>query len=142
MPGEAMPGEAMPGEAVSGAAVSGAKAAHPSLALDEIVHQRVRLGILAILSEAPECTFTTVRDDLQLTDGNLSRHLRVLEDAGLVQIRKGYEGRRPCTWLALTRSGRKALRDEIAALEQLVSRLRRTAAGSPVLRPGERHAGP
>ena len=98
--------------------------AHPSLALDETVHQRVRLGILAMLSEASECTFTTVREELELTDGNLSRHLRVLEDAGLVEIRKGYDGRRPCTWLALTRSGRKALRAELAALQRLADRLR------------------
>ena len=98
--------------------------AHPSLELDETVHQRARLGILAILSEASECTFTMVRDELRLTDGNLSRHLRVLEEAGLVEIRKAYEGRRPCTWLSLTRQGRKALRDELAALERLVRRLR------------------
>lgn len=90
------------------------------------VHQRVRLGILAILSEATECTFPMVRDELELTDGNLSRHLRVLEEAGFIEIRKGYEGRRPCTWLALTRKGGRALRDELAALEQLVNRLRQT----------------
>jgi len=102
-----------------------AEEVHPSLALDETVHQRVRLGILAVLSEATECTFTTVREELELTDGNLSRHLRVLEEAGLVEIRKGYDGRRPCTWLALTRAGRKALRAELAALERLVHRLRR-----------------
>jgi len=97
---------------------------HPSLALDETVHQRVRLGILAVLSEASECTFAVLRDELDLTDGNLSRHLRVLEEAGLLEIRKGYEGRRPCTWLRLTAKGRAALRDEVAALERLVARLR------------------
>ncbi|GIH13916.1 winged helix-turn-helix domain-containing protein [Rugosimonospora africana] len=103
-------------------------ASHPSLALDETVHQRVRLGILAVLGEVAECTFTAVREELELTDGNLSRHLRVLEEAGLVQIRKGYEGRRPCTWLGLTRQGHKALRAELAALERLVVRLRRSEA--------------
>jgi DNA-binding MarR family transcriptional regulator len=96
----------------------------------------VRLGILAMLSEAAECTFTTVREELDLTDGNLSRHLRVLEEAGLVQIRKGYEGRRPCTWLGLTRKGHKALRTEIDALERLVARLRRTGTR----RRGDDHA--
>ena len=110
--------------------MSAADKVHPSLALDETVHQRVRLGILAILSEATECTFPIVRDELELTDGNLSRHLRVLEEAGLIEIRKGYEGRRACTWLTLTRQGRKALRDEITALEQLVHRLRRTQPGN------------
>jgi DNA-binding MarR family transcriptional regulator len=111
--------------------VSGDDASHPSLALDETVHQRVRLGILAVLGEATECTFTTVREELELTDGNLSRHLRVLEQAGLVQIRKGYEGRRPCTWVGLTRNGHKALRAELAALERIVARLRRSAGADP-----------
>jgi DNA-binding MarR family transcriptional regulator len=115
--------------------LSGAAKAHPALALDETVHQRVRLGVLAILSEAVECTFPMVRDELELTDGNLSRHLRVLEEAGLVEIRKGYQGRRPCTWLALTRQGRKALREELTTLEKLVKRIRQTppedTAGDP-----------
>ena len=104
---------------------------HPSLGLDETVHQRVRLGILAVLSEAAECTFTRLRDDLELTDGNLSRHLRILEDADLVEVRKGYDGRRPCTWLKLTRTGRRALRDEVAALERLVARIRGPAQPAP-----------
>ena len=108
--------------------MSGTEDAHPALSLDETVHQRVRLGVLAILSEAVECTFPMVRDELELTDGNLSRHLRVLEDAGLIEIRKGYQGRRPCTWLALTREGRRALREELATLERLVERIRQTPA--------------
>lgn len=97
---------------------------HPVLGLDDTVHQRVRLGILTVLSETPECTFAALRDQLSLTDGNLNRHLRVLEEAELVQVTKGYEGKRPCTWLKLTRGGRQALRREIAALEDLVRRHR------------------
>lgn len=102
-------------------------AAHPALALDDTVHQRVRLAILTVLSEVRECGFGTLRDELGLTDGNLNRHLRILEDAGLLQVTKGYEGRRPRTWLRLTRQGRAALRAEVAALEQLVNRLRSAA---------------
>jgi DNA-binding MarR family transcriptional regulator len=109
--------------------VSAEPSTHPSLDLDEVVHQRVRLGILAVLSEASECTFAAVRDELGLTDGNLGGHIRILEQAELVEVRKGYEGRRPCTWLKLTRKGRTALRHEVAALERLVARLR-TADGS------------
>nr|WP_089008047.1 transcriptional regulator [Micromonospora viridifaciens] len=97
---------------------------HPALALNDVVHQRVRLAILTVLSETQECKFSTLRDELKLTDGNLNRHLRVLEQASLLQVVKGYEGRRPTTWLRLTRQGRAALRAEIAALEQLVSRVR------------------
>ena len=104
---------------------------HPALALDDTVHQRVRLGILTVLSEAQECKFATLREDLGLTDGNLNRHLRVLEQAGLLQVIKGYEGRRPGTWLRLTRQGRSALRAEVAALEQLVSRLRAANSEQP-----------
>ncbi|PZG01557.1 winged helix-turn-helix domain-containing protein [Micromonospora deserti] len=103
---------------------------HPATALDDVVHQRVRLGILTVLSETHECRFATLRDELGLTDGNLNRHLRILEQAGLLQVTKGYEGRRPCTWLRLTRQGRAALHAEVAALEQLVSRIR-TATDQP-----------
>lgn len=97
---------------------------HPTVGLDETVHQRVRLGVLTVLSESAECDFGTLREQLELTDGNLNRHLGVLDAAGLVAVRKGYEGRRPRTWLRLTRKGRTALRAEIQALEQLTARLR------------------
>ncbi|WP_208026074.1 winged helix-turn-helix domain-containing protein [Amycolatopsis acidicola] len=97
---------------------------HPALELDETTHQRVRLGILAVLSETTECAFPVLREQLGLTDGNLSRHLRVLEDAGLVEARKTFEDRRPRTWLRLTKQGRKALRDQVAIMEKLVARLR------------------
>jgi DNA-binding MarR family transcriptional regulator len=105
--------------------------AHPSLSLDDKVHQRVRLGILTVLGETVECDFPTLREELALTDGNLNRHLRVLEDAGLIQVRKGYEGRRPATWLRLTRAGRAALRAELAALEEIVKRLRAAPGAAP-----------
>ena len=97
---------------------------HPALALNDTVHQRVRLAILAVLSETPECKFSTLRDELNLTDGNLNRHLRVLEEARLLKVTKGYEGRRPCTWLRLTRQGKDALRAELTTLENLVKRLK------------------
>lgn len=104
---------------------------HPALALNDTVHQRVRLAILVVLSETPECRFSTLRDELGLTDGNLNRHLRVLEDAGLLKVTKGYEGRRPCTWLRLTRPGREALKAELATLENLVKRLKRATRQDP-----------
>jgi DNA-binding MarR family transcriptional regulator len=100
---------------------------HPALALNDTVHQRVRLAILTILSESQECRFATLRDELGLTDGNLNRHLRVLEDSGLVQVTKGSEGRRPVTWLGLSRRGRDALKEELATLESVVKRLKRAS---------------
>jgi DNA-binding MarR family transcriptional regulator len=96
---------------------------HPSLKLDDTVHQRVRLGILAVLEEAKRADFSYLRDALDLSDGNLSRHIQVLEEAGLVEVEKGFEGRRPRTWVASTRAGRKALADELQALNELISRV-------------------
>ena len=97
-------------------------AAHPTRGLDETVHQRHRLGILTITSEADSADFGYLRDALELTAGNLSRHLTVLEEAGLVQVWKGYEGKRPRTWVKITADGRAALTTEIAALTELVRR--------------------
>ncbi|MCA1674078.1 MAG: transcriptional regulator [Actinobacteria bacterium] len=88
-----------------------------------MVHQRVRLGILAVLTEADRADFTYLRDALALTDGNLSRHLTILEQAGLVRIEKVFEGRKPRTWVQATRRGRAALGAELAALRDLLGHL-------------------
>ena len=61
-----------------------------------------------------------MRTTLQLTAGNLGQHLTVLEKAELIHIDKGYEGKRPRTWVTLTPAGQTALRDEIAHLKQLI----------------------
>jgi DNA-binding MarR family transcriptional regulator len=96
---------------------------HPVNGLDDIVHQRVRLGILAITREARRVEFGFLRTTLELTAGNLSQHLTVLENAGLIAIEKGYEGRRGRTWIQLTKAGRRALNEEIAALKTLIHQL-------------------
>jgi DNA-binding MarR family transcriptional regulator len=93
---------------------------HPTNGLDEIVHQRHRLGILTITAEAKRAEFGYLREALDLTPGNLSRHLTVLEEAGMVEVEKGYEGRRPRTWVSITRKGRSALAAELDALTKLV----------------------
>ncbi|HEX2063375.1 MAG TPA: transcriptional regulator [Acidimicrobiales bacterium] len=98
---------------------------HPTRRLDDLVHQRVRLGILAVLAEADRADFAYLRDAPGLTDGNLSRHLAVLEEAGHVRIRKVFEGKRPRTWVKATPSGRAALDAEASALRELLSRLSR-----------------
>jgi DNA-binding MarR family transcriptional regulator len=84
------------------------------------VHQRHRLGILTITAEADRAEFGYLRDALSLTAGNLSRHLSVLEDAGLVHVEKGYKGRRPRTWVRITGRGRSALAAELDVLARLV----------------------
>jgi DNA-binding MarR family transcriptional regulator len=98
---------------------------HPVNALDDVVHQRVRLGILTVAHEARKVEFGFLRDTLELTAGNLSQHLTVLEGAGLVTIEKGYEGRRARTWVQLTKTGRLALNREIAALKALIQQVER-----------------
>jgi DNA-binding MarR family transcriptional regulator len=103
-------------------------AAHPTTGMDDTVHQRHRLGVLAITAEAHRADFGYLREALGVTAGNLSRHLTVLEEAGLVQVEKGYQGRRPRTWVRITGPGRAALAAELAALSQLVERHR--AAGN------------
>jgi DNA-binding MarR family transcriptional regulator len=96
---------------------------HPVQDLDDVVHQRNRLGILAMVQEASKVEFGFLKDTLGLTDGNLSRHLQVLEQAGYVKVEKGYSGKRPRTWARITRSGRKAFRTEIQALRGLLDRV-------------------
>ena len=104
--------------------------AHPTSGIDETVHQRHRLGILTITAEAQRAEFGYLREALGLTAGNLSKHLTVLEEAGLVTVEKGYAGRRPRTWVRITRQGRAALAAELAALAELLLRRHGTAHGS------------
>ena len=92
----------------------------PTANLDDVVHQRVRLGILTVVHEARRVDFNYLKDTLGLTGGNLSQHLRTLEDADFVSIDKTIEGRRPRTWVSITRSGKRALRLEVAALKAIV----------------------
>lgn len=99
---------------------------HPALDLDDVVHQRNRLGILAVLAEAHQADFPYLRSVLELTDGNLGRHLQVLEEAGLVMISKGYHRRRPRTWATITGDGRRALDAELASMRTLMMRLEAT----------------
>lgn len=94
---------------------------HPSEQLDDDVHQRVRLGILALLNNVSRADFAHLKSTLNTSDGNLGRHLRVLEDAGFIDITKVVDGRRPRTWVKITREGRTALRREIEALKEIVA---------------------
>jgi DNA-binding MarR family transcriptional regulator len=66
-----------------------------------------------------------------MTAGNLSRHVTILEEAGLIDVEKGYEGKRPRTWITISPAGRKALAAEVAALRALVSAVERAAPVRP-----------
>jgi len=93
---------------------------HPTRRLDDVIHQRVRFGILAVLIEADRADFAFLKERLDLTDGNLSRHLQVLEEAGFVAITKTFEGRRPRTWATATRTGRAGFHEHLVALQEII----------------------
>lgn len=76
--------------------------------IDEVIHGRVRLGVMAFLSGADSADFNTLKSRLQTTDGNLSVHLRKLEDAGFVAVTKRFQGKKPLTEARMTEAGRKA----------------------------------
>ncbi|MFN3815497.1 winged helix-turn-helix domain-containing protein [Brevundimonas sp.] len=88
--------------------------------IDEVIHGRVRLGIMAYLSGADMADFNELKTRLQVTDGNLSVHLRKLEDAGFVEVIKSFQGRRPLTRARLTDPGRKAFVEYLDAMARLV----------------------
>ncbi|WP_031075778.1 transcriptional regulator [Streptomyces sp. NRRL WC-3742] len=102
---------------------------HPVNSLDDVVHQRVRLGILTVAHQARRVEFGFLRTALGLTAGNLSQHLAVLEKAGLVAVEKGYEGKRARTWLSLTPAGGRALRDEVTQLKRLIEQIEQIEQG-------------
>jgi DNA-binding MarR family transcriptional regulator len=95
---------------------------HPTADIDDVVHQRHRLGILTIAAEAQRVEFGYLREVLSLTAGNLSRHITVLDEAGLIEVQKGYDGKRPKTWVSINEVGKTALAREMAALRALVDR--------------------
>lgn len=76
--------------------------------IDEVIHGRIRLGVMAYLSGAETADFNTLKARLQTTDGNLSVHLRKLEDAGFIAVDKRFNGRKPLTEARLTEAGRAA----------------------------------
>jgi DNA-binding transcriptional ArsR family regulator len=89
-------------------------------AIDELLHSRVRLAIVAFLAGAQTADFSAVREAINTTDGNASVHLRKLEDAGYIAVQKRFVARKPQTRYALTDSGRQALLDYVAHLESLL----------------------
>ncbi len=100
----------------------GADASPP--ALDPLIHERVRLGIVSALAAAEELPFGELKRVLGVTDGNLSVHARRLEDAGYIACTKGFDGRVPKTTYALTRAGRAAFDAYLDHMEALIRRAR------------------
>jgi DNA-binding MarR family transcriptional regulator len=92
----------------------------PFLQLDRVIHERGRLAIMSMLAASPELSFTELRDTLEMTDGNLTTHVRTLQEAGYVSIAKSYRNRRPLTTVSLTAAGRQAFANYVALLERIV----------------------
>jgi DNA-binding MarR family transcriptional regulator len=104
--------------------------------LERVIHEKARLGIVTSLATHPEgLLFNDLKELCSLTDGNLSRHLQILHEAGLVEVWKGYHGNRPQTLVRLTPDGRKRFVEYVAVLESVVTDAlkapRSVAAGQP-----------
>ena len=103
--------------------------------LDRVIHERARLSVLTSLVSHPRgLRFADLKEFCRLTDGNLSRHLQVLQEAKLVEISKGMESNRPQTVCRITPQGRRRYLDYLAVLEQVV----RDAASAGKSEPGAR----
>jgi DNA-binding transcriptional ArsR family regulator len=90
--------------------------------LDRVIHEKARLGIVTSLATHPKgLPFSDLKELCSLTDGNLSRHLSVLQEAKLVEVLKGYQGNRPQTLCRLTAEGRKRFLEYITVLENVVT---------------------
>ena len=89
-------------------------------AIDDVIHGRLRLGIMAFLSTAGSADFTLLKNRLQATDGNLSVQLRKLEEAGYVTIDKAFVGKKPQTTVTLSPPGRTAYLGYLDAMRRLI----------------------
>jgi DNA-binding MarR family transcriptional regulator len=96
----------------------------PFLELDRVIHEKGRLPIVSLLAASTELSFTELRDTLKMTDGNLSMHIKTLQEAGFVSVTKSFQDRRPLTTCALTPAGRKAFANYIDLLEDIVRQAR------------------
>lgn len=93
------------------------------LALDRVIHERIRLAIVSTLAVHEMLTFTELRAALETSDGNLSVHARKLEDAGYVSCKKSFDGRIPRTEYRITAAGRRALEQYLSHMEALIRRV-------------------
>lgn len=98
----------------------------PFLQLDRVIHEKGRLGLMAALAATADLSFTELRDLLQMTDGNLTTHIRTLQEAGYVAITKAYRDNRPLTTCSLTPAGREAFGQHISRLAEIVAQSRKS----------------
>jgi DNA-binding transcriptional ArsR family regulator len=91
---------------------------------DELIHAPTRLAIVSLLAAAEWADFKFIRDQVGLSDSALSKQLTTLEEAGYVEIRKAFIGKRPRTSARLSKTGRAAFEMHVAALQQIIDRSR------------------
>ena len=96
----------------------------PFLQLDRVIHEKGRLPIVSLLAASPELSFTDLRDTLKMTDGNLSTHIKTLQEAGFVSVTKSFHRQRLLTTCSLTPEGRRAFAAYIDLLEEIVRQAR------------------
>jgi DNA-binding MarR family transcriptional regulator len=90
--------------------------------IDDVIHGRLRLGIMAYLVSAETADFNELKSMLQATQGNLSVHLRKLEEAGYVEIEKAFRARKPLTRIRITAKGRAAFTSYLDAMSKLIDK--------------------
>jgi len=96
----------------------------PFLQLDRVIHEKGRLAIMSMLAATTDLSFTELRGALGMTDGNLTSHIRTLQQAGYVAVTKSFANKRPLTTCTLTAAGRKAFTAHVDLLEQIVRQSR------------------
>ena len=104
--------------------------------LERVIHEKARLGIVTSLATHPDgLLFNDLKEMCSLTDGNLSRHLQILHEAGFVEVWKGYHGSRPQTLVRLSADGRKRFLEYVAVLESVVTDALKAPRQAPVAKP-------
>ena len=97
----------------------------PFLQLDRVIHEKGRLAIMSLLAATPQLSFTEMRDTLNMTDGNITAHIRTLQEAGYVSVTKEFHGGRRLTTFSLTSQGKKAFASYIDLLEQIIKQTKK-----------------
>src|SRR5262245_77312 len=104
--------------------------------LERVIHEKARLGIVTSLATHPDgLLFNDLKELCSLTDGNLSRHLQILHEAGVVEMWKGHHGNRPQTLLRLTTEGRKRFVEYVVVLENVVTDAMKAPKAAPAAKP-------
>jgi len=88
--------------------------------LDRVIHEKGRWAIMSLLAANPELSFTEMRDTLEMTDGNLTTHIRTLQEAGYVSVTKSFHNNRPLTTCSVTPAGKKSFTTYINLLEKIL----------------------